>query len=151
MISSQKLSQSLSLLSVSVKTQLHNPISLPSHHFHTCNHKELFCSFILLSSKVEMAYLPKVQLYGISVPNVKHGILLFGSQEFATGETNGTHADNTSLSQLSLLDIMNKLNVGYYLDGKLIVNKRLNVKFINYEGELYLTLKGTESEAKFIY
>lgn len=98
-----------------------------------------------------MAYLPKIQLYGISVPSVKYGILLFGSQEFATGESNGNHIDNKELLELSLSDIMNKLNVGYYLDDKLIVGKRLNLRFVNYEGELYLTLKGNESESKFIY
>lgn len=98
-----------------------------------------------------MAYLPKIQLYGIQVPSVKHGILLFGFQPFATGEIDSVHLDKTELMKISLPDIMNKLNVGYYLDSKLIVNKRLNVKFVNYEGELYLTMKGTESEAKFIY
>jgi len=112
------------------------------------------CIISQLKSKLfrrKMAYLPKLQLYGIQVPTVKHGILLFGSTPFATGELNGMHADNTELLNMELTDIMNKLNVGYHIDGKLIVNKRLNVKFVNYEGELYLTLKGNEFEAKFIY
>lgn len=98
-----------------------------------------------------MAYLPGVNLYGIEVPSIKHGLLLFGSKEFATKEIDGNHANIDGLLDMSLESIMDKLNVGYYYNGTLVAEKRLNVKFINYNDKLYLTLKGTEFEAKFIY
>jgi len=87
-----------------------------------------------------MEYINLAKQYGIEVRSIKHGLLIYSSTEFATGEKNGISFNKSSILSIDTELICDMFNIGYTLNGKMEVKKDIMLSLYQEQNKTYLIL-----------